>query len=163
MQHAALFLALLAMLVAAGASAQPVEQDAVEDLFLQQFTAHWRAADAESLAALWHEDGDWMSLIGSRRVFKGHAQIEQVWSIGLQRRDSVEARTLTFEIDSTRTLSPSLAQVDLVMTFGHESTGIIREAMHAILRKDDGGWKILSCRVARISSMPAPPSDEATD
>ncbi len=96
-----------------------------------------------------------MSMVGSRRVFQGRDQIEQVWTIGLQGRDSPEARALAVEIDSTKMLGPSRAQVDLVMTFGHERTGIIREAMLAILQKDEGGWRILSCRVARISSSPA--------
>ncbi len=156
MRHASLFLGLLAML-AISTPGQPAEQDTVEDLFLQQFTAHWQAGDAKSLANLWHEDGDWMSLVGSRRLFKGRAQIEQVWSIGLQGRDTVDARALTIEIDSTTMLSPVLAQVDLVMTFGHERTGLVREAMHATLQKGETGWKIRSSRVARISHTPAQP------
>ncbi len=156
MRHVALFLCLL-VVSPVSALSQPTEQGGAKALFLEQFTGHWQASDAKALAALWHEDGDWMSLVGSRRVFKGRDQIEQVWSIGLQGRDSAEARTLVIEIDSTRMLSPSLVQVDLVMTFGHESTGIMREAMHAILHKGDSGWKIVTCRVARISTTPARP------
>ncbi len=98
-----------------------------------------------------------MSLVGSRRVFQGRAQIEQVWSIGLQGRDTAEARALAIEIDSLKMLGANRAQVDLVMTFGHESTGIVREAMSAVVQRDESGWRIRSCRVARISSTPARP------
>lgn len=131
------------------------EVDAVEDLFVERFIAHWQAANPKGLASLWHEDGDWMSLIGSRRMFQGRDQIEQVWSIGLQGRETPEARALAIEIDSVKMLSPDLAQVDMVMTFGHESTGTVREAMLAIVRRGEAGWKILSSRVARISSAPS--------
>ena len=161
MKHACLVVALWLVPGIALSQSEGTERpagarvDAVADLFSGQFIAHWQAGNPERLASLWHEDGDWMSLIGSRRVFKGRDQIEQVWSVGLQGRDTPEARALAIEIDSVKTLSPDLAQVDMVMTFGHESTGIVREAMLAIVRRGETGWQILSNRVARISSAPS--------
>lgn len=154
MRYTFLFLSLL-FIAAPSVLGQSIEEEAIRDLFLEQFVAHWQGAAPEALAALWHAEGDWMNLVGSRRVSKGSVQIKEVWSVGLQGRDSAEARRLIIEIDSIKLLSSSLAQVDLVMTFGHESTGMIREAMFAILQKDETGWKILSSRVARISSTPA--------
>ncbi len=159
-KHVALMLSF-SVGIAEGALSQAAEEPAdttehvIEQLLLENFTDRWRAGDAEGLASLWHEDGDWMSLVGSRRIFQGREQIEQVWSIGLEGRDSAEARMLAIEIDSFKKLAPDLAQVDMVMTFGHESTGILREAMLAIVSESEAGWKILSSRVARISSVPA--------
>ena len=135
--------------------ANPVDEAAIRSLFQEQFRSHWEAADPQGLAALWVDDGDWMSLIGSRKVFEGRDQIEQVWSIGLQGRDTPEKRNLEIEVDSIKALSPDLAQVDLVMTFGHIQTGIVREAMTAVVEGNRGEWKIASCRVARISATSA--------
>lgn len=133
---------------------QSTEQSAIEDLFLKQFHAHWQAGDAEKLAALWHPEGDWMSLPGSRRIFNGREKIAQVWQVGLQGRDTAEKKKLAIEIDNVRMLGGTLAQVDMVMTFGHETTGVLKEAMTAIVKKSEADWQILSCRVARISFTP---------
>lgn len=132
------------------------EQD-VRKLFSEQFTTYWQLADAEGLASLWHEDGDWMSITGSRRIRKGRAQIAQVWSVGLRGRTTDEQRMLNLEIDAIQLLTPRLAQVDMVMVFGHAHTGIVREAMVALLEKEGATWKIRSSRVARISATPAQP------
>ena len=144
------FLFGLLFLLPLAASGQSAEEDAIKELFLEQFVGRWQAGDAEGLAALWHTEGDWMNLIGSRRIYKGPDQIKQVWSIGLQGRDTPESRRLVMEIDSIKMISPDIAQADLVMIFGHESTGVIQESMLAILQKEKNEWKILSSRVARI-------------
>ena len=135
--------------------AQNVDELEISNLFTKQFINKWQSSDPKGLASLWHEEGDWMSLIGSRGIYKGHKQIEQVWSIGLQSRLTVEQRKLTIEIDSIILHSPMLAHVDLVMTFGHARTGLIREAMFAIMQNGKDGWKIKNSRVSRISSTPA--------
>lgn len=156
MRYTPLLLVLL-LITTPSAYGQSADEEAIRDLFLEQFITHWQGANAEGLAALWHDEGDWMNLVGSRRVFAGKDQIEQVWAIGLQGRDTAESRSLTIEVDTIKMLTPSLAQADLVMTFGHESTGIVREAMSSILQKDEMGWKIMTSRVARISFTPAQP------
>ena len=98
-----------------------------------------------------------MSITGSRRILRGRAEIERVWSVGLQGRDTEEKRAVRLEIESIRLLGDDLAQVDLVMIFGHERTGVIREAMVAMVERGASGWEVASSRVARISSQPAQP------
>ena len=56
-----------------------------------------------------------MSISGSRRIVRGRDQIEGVWSVGLQGRDTEEERAIRLEIGSIRLLRDDLAQVDLVM------------------------------------------------
>ncbi len=136
-------------------SGQSTEQTAIEDIFLKQFHAHWQTADAEKLATLWHPEGDWMSLPGSRRIFSGREKVAQVWQVGLQGRDTAEKKQLVIDIDNVQMLGEALAQVDMVMTFGHETTGVLKEAMTVIVKKSEADWQILSCRVARISFTPA--------
>ena len=137
------------------ALAGPSAEDPIKNLFLQSFISHWQAGDAASLAGLWQEQGDWMSMVGSRKVFKGRDQIEQVWSVGLNGRNTPESRTLSIEITGISLLAPHLAQVEMVMHFGHQTTGIIHEAAHAILERESAGWRIKTFRVARIASIPA--------
>lgn len=133
---------------------QSTEQTAIEDLFLKHFQSHWQSGDAEKLAELWHPEGDWMSLVGSRRIFSGREKIAQVWQVGLQGRDTAEKKQLVIEIDNVQMLGEQLAQADMVMTFGHESTGVLKEAMSVIVRKSEADWQVLSCRVARIFFTP---------
>ena len=95
-----------------------------------------------------------MSLTGSRRIFSGREKIAQVWQVGLQGRDTPEKKQLLIEIDNVQMLGEQLAQVDMVMTFGHESSGVLKEAMSVIVNKSDVDWQVLSCRVARISFTP---------
>ena len=90
MRYPSLFLSLL-FIVAPSVWGQSVEEDALRSLFLEQFVAHWQDAAPEALAALWHDEGDWMNLVGSRHLSKGSAQIEEVWSVGLQGRNSAES------------------------------------------------------------------------
>lgn len=149
----------LLLLAGVAAHADPRDEESIAALFTEQFTTSWQAGDAEALARLWLVDGDWMSVVGSRRVFTGPEQIAQVWEVGLQGRDSEPSLSLRIDIDAIRRFGPDLAQVDLVMTFGQPSTGVLREAMVAIVEWHDDAWKIASSRVARISYEP--PSQES--
>lgn len=137
------------------AHSDPRTEESIAAVFTEHFAASWQAGDADALARLWLEDGDWMSVIGSRRVFTGQEQIAQVWEIGLQGRDNESSRALRIEIDAVRRFGSDLAQVDLVMIFGQPTSGVLREAMVAIVRWHDDTWKIASSRVARISYEPA--------
>ncbi len=137
--------------------ADPRNERSIAALFTERFATSWQAGDAQGLARLWSEDGDWMSVIGSRRIFTGTEQIEQVWEVGLQGRDDEPSRSIRIDVDAVRKIGPDIAQVDLVMTFGQPSTGVLREAMMAIVEWRDDAWKIASSRVARISYEPATP------
>ncbi len=123
---------------------------AIESLFADTFAELWQRGDARGLSELWTEQGDWMSLVGSRRIRSGRQEIAEVWEIGLQGRDTPEKRALRLDVQAVNRLSPALAQVDVEMIFGTEATGLIREAMVAIVELTGEGWRIASARVARI-------------
>jgi uncharacterized protein (TIGR02246 family) len=141
---------------ARGSQASGNERDhsAVTRLFTEEFAGRWRAGDAAGLAELWLEDGDWMGLLGSRRVQSGRQAVEGVWSIGLDGRETPWHRALSVEVDGLRRLGPDLFQVDLLLTFGSAATGLVREAMVAVAARDGESWRVASARVARISSEP---------
>ena len=48
---------------AAVAQSPSATEQALRDIFTQQFISYWQAGDPEGLAGLWHEDGDWMSIV----------------------------------------------------------------------------------------------------
>lgn len=142
---------LLLLLVAPLAAAVPPDVESeIRSVFESTFVERWRAADAGGLAELWTEGGEWMSLIGSRRVVTGRPAIAGVWEIGLRGRDSAAALAIEAEVQHVRLLSEGIAQVDVLMTFGTEATGVIREAMFANLVETPAGWRIVSARVARL-------------
>lgn len=149
-RYAPSLLALL-VLLPASANAQQAEEAHIRRLFTEVFVSLWQRADAPGLAQLWHDDGDWMNLIGSRRLRRGRADLESVWQVGLRGRDTEAKRRLEVDLDAVRLLGPETAQADLVFTFGSPETGLIREALTAVLEKRDGQWRILSARVARIA------------
>ncbi len=116
------------------------------------FVAAWQKGDAPGLANLWTEDGDWMSVVGSRQVQSGQIAIQRVWEVGLEGRDTPEKRRLEILIDSVREFGEDLTQIDAVMVFGSPETGEMREALTAMLVRVEGGWLIASARVARIGN-----------
>ncbi len=142
-------------LVSMGASGGGGDEQAVERLFTHNFAQHWRAGEAEALASLWKEDGDWMNLTGSRRAWVGRESVAGVWQVGLQGRETPWHRALDVVVDGVRRLGEDVFQVDLDMTFGSAATGRVREAMLATVERSGDRWLVASARVARISSEPA--------
>ena len=66
----------------------------ITDLFEYRFVELWEHGDAAGIASLWVSDGDWSNVIGSRRIQRGRAAVESVWTIGLQGRDRPEDRAI---------------------------------------------------------------------
>jgi len=145
-------LLLVCFLAAPLMAAEPAAEAEWElrSIFETTFAELWRNADTHGLAALWTEDGEWMSLVGSRRVVRGRESIAGVWEVGLRGRETKEALAIAAEVQQIRMLDTDLAQVDVMLTFGTEATGVIREAMFANLRATPQGWRIVAARVARI-------------
>ena len=125
----------------------------VTRLFTHEFARLWRAGDAAGLARLWREDGDWMGLLGSRRVQRGRDAVEGVWRIGLDGRETPWHRALDVSVDEIRPLAEGVFQVDLTLVFGSPATGVVREAMSATAARDRHDWRVVTARVARISGL----------
>ena len=140
----------LLLWVALPSAADREFSEPIERLFTTTFVELWEAGDADGLADLWLEHGDWMSMVGSRRIVSGREAIAGVWRVGLEGRETPESLALAIEVQSVRKLGADLAAVDLEMTFGTEETGVIREGMSAIVERLPEGWRIASARVARI-------------
>ncbi len=142
-------LLLQLLFVAVGfTQAQPANE--IANVFTKEFAGSWRASDPIGLATLWTEDGEWMSMVGSRTIYKGRPSIAEVWEVGLHGRTTTDQLKIEVEIDQVIFLSPTIAHVDLVMTFGTVASGIMREAMTAIVVKPAVRWKIRTARVARL-------------
>lgn len=138
------------LLVPVGVADESLSPEEIAIVFDEDFRDFWRSSNPIGLATLWTEDGDWMSLVGSRRIVRGRKAIAGVWEVGLQGRESVDQLSLKIEFDQILLLTSTSAQVDLLMTFGTPTTGITREAMTAIVVETNEGWKIRTARVARI-------------
>ena len=143
-------LVVVVAFVALAASAASDPGDQIRELFESDFVERWRSKDAQGLAELWTEDGEWMGLLGSRRVVTGREAIVGVWEIGLRGRDTPESLAITAEVQHVRLLGEGLAQADVLLTFGTEATGLMREAMFTNLAMTAEGWRIVSARVARL-------------
>ena len=145
---------LLAFILAFG-SVVPVTHGSsiaqeISGVFNEEFQELWGRGDAKGLGSLWTSDGEWMSLTGSRRIVRGQEAIAGVWEVGLEGREDPDQLALEIEVTQVIVLSPELAQVDLLMIFGSQRTGLMKEAMVAILVREAESWKIQSARVARI-------------
>ena len=125
----------------------------ITDLFEGQFVEHWQAGDASALASLWAADGDWSSVVGSRRVIEGTENLEGIWKVGLQGRDSSADRAISVQVDNIRFLGTDHALVDVLMEFAPGSASSMLEAYVFVLRQEGGAWQIVSARAAR---MPTP-------
>ena len=146
---------ILFVIILFSASATPFAEELSSEqevglVFSTEFHEHWVRADAEALSNLWTPEGEWMSLVGSRRIVRGRTAIAGVWEVGLEGRESPDQLALEIEVTEILLLSPEAAQVDLLMTFGSQNTGLMKEAMVAILQHDGQRWRIRSARVARI-------------
>ncbi len=127
------------------------DEEAITALFEDRFAALWRAGDAAGLAGLWVEEGDWSSVVGSRRIVSGRKAIEGVWQVGLSGRETSEQRAIELEVDHVRLLDGHRALVDVLMRFPvAEAWG--EEAMVFVVGREADGWRVISARVARRSS-----------
>ena len=124
---------------------------AIASLYEDDFVNAWHAADAVAITDLWTDDGDWSSIVGSRRVVAGKSNLKGVWEIGLQGRDSAELRNLRVDITNIRMLKNGLGLVDLVMHFAEGSPSAMREEFVMVVQRVEEEWKIVSARAARLS------------
>ena len=122
----------------------------ITDLFEYRFVELWEHGDAAGIASLWVSDGDWSNVIGSRRIQRGRAAVESVWTIGLQGRDRPEDRAIHVRVDNIRQLGKSHALVDVMMAFVPDGENPIREAFVFVVRPEGEVSRIVSARTARL-------------
>ncbi len=147
---------LMLMLIGTGTPVVFARGKGPQHLLSEELIRLWQAGDAEGLANLWSGDGEWMNLVGSRRLITGRKAIQQVWEQGLKGRSTPESLAIQVTITAVRSLSPGLAQVDAVIYYGLPETGVIREAITAVMELRHSRWYILSARVARIANPDQP-------
>ena len=125
--------------------------EAIRRVFERDFADSWREADSESIANLWTDDGDWSSVIGSRRLVRGRVALEEVWAIGLEGRTTPEELAIEVDVDHVRLLGGAHAVVDIVMTFAADTENAAREAYVMVMTHEGDRWLIASARAARLS------------
>ena len=132
-------------------SAESDSRDGILRVFERDFADGWRAADAEALASLWTNDGDWSSVVGSRRVVRGRAALAEIWATGIGGRSTPDELAIEIEVDHVRLLGDAHAVVDVVMTFATDTEAAASEAYVMVMTRIDGQWLIASARAVRLS------------
>ena len=143
---------LLALILVPVSAVRGNEAAAASETLASDFINHWQSADAGALAGLWAEDGDWMSITGSRRVVTGRERMVGLWQIGLQGRDTAAKRAIEIEVTTATMLADDIISTDWRVLYGTPATGTVDEAMFLVLVKEGEGWRIRTCRVARIGA-----------
>lgn len=142
------------VLMGLGSAGTPLsgqDVDALARVFEIEFAQAWEARDVAALVDLWTEDGDWSSVVGSRRVVRGHAALRQIWETGLNGRTRPEELAIDVDVDHVRLLGDHTAVVDVVMTFAPHASTAAREAFVMVMERTGDRWRIASARAVRLS------------
>src|SRR5262245_2245567 len=122
--------------------------------FAEALVAAFDKRDPAGLAALWSEDGEYISSITGERM-RGRKAIEADYAARLKKAKGAKGVQLRLALDAIRFISPEVAVVDGTSTFIKGDQSPDDSTFTMILVKKDGRWLLDS---VRKTDLPGPDS-----
>lgn len=155
-QLAALVIALLAPSLAFAQRADEAAKSKDRDAIIASVAAYvdaFNAKNADAIAALWSQSGEWVNQDTGERV-KGREAIRKQFAANFAESNITR---IDVAIDSIRFVTKKVAVEEGVATVVSPD-GADETAYTAIHVKEGGGWKLDSVREVATSNAPAAPS-----
>src|SRR5262245_15357539 len=107
--------------------------------FAEALVAAFDKRDAAGLAALWAEDGEYISAIAGERM-RGRKAIESDYAARLKKAKGAKGVQLRLAIDAIRLINPDVAVVDGTSTVTKSDESPDESTFTMILVKKNGRW-----------------------